>query len=127
MNNEAVWIPLMDYAMQTGVSLSTLRRHIKANKIEFKVDQGRYLLKAPAGVTPAAAAPQVAPVVTAPTVARPQPAAGANSAASEVAELRRRLQCAQEEIAELKMLVAIYEDQQAQPKAPARPNTLRMT
>ena len=38
------WLSLMDYAMKKGVSLSTLRRHIKSGKVTFKVEGGRYLL-----------------------------------------------------------------------------------
>uniref|UniRef100_UPI001E32B1E5 hypothetical protein n=1 Tax=Streptobacillus moniliformis TaxID=34105 RepID=UPI001E32B1E5 len=39
------WLPLMDYSMKTGVSLSTLRRHIKSGKIEFRRQEGKYLIK----------------------------------------------------------------------------------
>ncbi|MBI3535501.1 MAG: hypothetical protein HY072_08485 [Deltaproteobacteria bacterium] len=39
------WIPLVEYAVQTGISLSTLRRHIKANKIHFKLQDGKYFLQ----------------------------------------------------------------------------------
>lgn len=39
------WIPLTQYAMEEGVSISTLRRKIKSNTIEFKLDNGRYLIK----------------------------------------------------------------------------------
>lgn len=149
---EAEWIPLMDYAMQYGVSLSTLRRHIKANKIPFKVEHGRYLLQAPqaSSSTPAAApaepgpvaapiaakAPAQAPSSSSPPSPSPpaasRPGAGATSGASEVGELRLRLQRAQEEISELKMLVALYEEQiarqsaQASPGIHPRPNPLRM-
>jgi hypothetical protein len=80
------WIPLMDYAMKTGTSLSTLRRHIKAEKIPFKVENGRYLLRAD---------------LPADEIVE----------ADEIASLHAKLRKAQEEVAELKMLVAIYEEQ----------------
>lgn len=82
------WIPLMDYAMKKGVSLSTLRRHIKAGKINHKIEQGRYLLwdnDAPAKLN-------VAPV--------------GNSSSDLAAKLKK----AHEEIAELKTLIAFYEE-----------------
>src|SRR5690242_17272774 len=41
------WISLMDYAMKTGLSLSTLRRYIKAKKVPYRVENGRYLLLEP--------------------------------------------------------------------------------
>ncbi len=44
MGSNHEWIPLLDYAVKTGVSLSTLRRYIKAGKVQYKVENGRYLL-----------------------------------------------------------------------------------
>ena len=86
MNTEADWIPLMDYANKSGVSLSTLRRYIKANKIPFKIEDGRYLLQFK------------------------------ETHSSHEQDLYSRLQAAREEIAELKMLIAIYEEQLAEPR-----------
>lgn len=74
------WIPLVDYAAKTGVSLSTLRRHIKANKIPYRVVNGRYLLCDP------------------------------DRTALPVSRMERELLEAREEIAELKMLIALYEE-----------------
>jgi hypothetical protein len=85
------WIPLMDYAMKTGVSLSTLRRHIKANKIEHRVENGRYL------------------------VLDEEVRQGTGAMARDV-NLEQELKHANEEIAELKMLVALYEDKLFSPK-----------
>jgi hypothetical protein len=119
MNNESDWIPLMDYAMKNGVSLSTLRRHIKANKVPYKIENGRYLLRSNEPVTMER---ETAPMVESkPIPARFAPtavSAAPSSASSEAMELKRRLHQAQEEIAELKMLVALYEEQLAQPKSP---------
>ena len=39
------WLPLTEYAHRSGMSISTLRRKIKANAIDYKMDEGRYLLK----------------------------------------------------------------------------------
>lgn len=48
------WLILTDYASKYKVSVSTLRRRIKANTIEHKFDGGRYLLadKPPTDVHP---------------------------------------------------------------------------
>ncbi len=96
------WLPLMDYAMKNGVSLSTLRRHIKANKIPHRVVNGRYLL--PAGQ------------------AAPQEWASSTEPLTETASLRAQLKKAQEEITELKMLVAIYEEQESRLDPPPSMN-----
>ena len=39
------WLPLMEYSAKYRVSLSTLRRRIKAGEIESKLHEGKYLLK----------------------------------------------------------------------------------
>jgi len=39
------WLPLMEYSAKYRVSLSTLRRRIKAGEIEFKLTDGKYLLR----------------------------------------------------------------------------------
>ena len=89
----AEWLPLMEYSIETGLSLSTLRRHIKAGKVEYRIEQGRYMLRK-AGASPIAT-----------------DSVNSNLASAQVHELMEQLQQAHEEIAELKMLVAIYEDQ----------------
>jgi hypothetical protein len=38
------WIALNDYANKYQVSISTLRRRIKSNKIRYKLEDGKYLL-----------------------------------------------------------------------------------
>lgn len=86
------WIPLMDYAIKKGVSLSTLRRHIKANKVIYKVENGRYLLwdsetAASMNLDDKAVVLQI-----------------------EMHRLAKELLKAQEEIAELKTLIAFYEE-----------------
>ena len=46
MNYEKIssWLPLADYSMKHKVSVSTLRRRIKAEDIQFKFNDGKYLL-----------------------------------------------------------------------------------
>ncbi len=94
---EGVWLPLLDYAHRKGLSLSTLRRYIKACKVTFRSEGGRYLIWDPMGQ------------------AVNGPATGASAADQiEVMERLRRaeseLRKAREEIAELKTLIAFYED-----------------
>lgn len=39
-----VWLPLVEYSMKSGLSLSTIRRKIKTNSIPFRLEKGRYLI-----------------------------------------------------------------------------------
>ncbi len=41
----ADWLPLTEYAARTGLSISTLRRKIKSSAIDYKMDNGKYLIK----------------------------------------------------------------------------------
>jgi hypothetical protein len=43
MNTET-WLPLLDYSSKYKISMSTLRRRIKAEDIKFKFDDGKYLI-----------------------------------------------------------------------------------
>jgi len=38
------WLPLTEYAVKSGVSLSTIRRKIKSNSIQYRLEKGRYLI-----------------------------------------------------------------------------------
>lgn len=86
------WIPLMEYSMKTGVSLSTLRRHIKANKVRYRIENGKYLILHSSG-TPKDFGNNFA---------------GAQQDRSQ--DILNELKKAQEEIAELKTLIAFYEE-----------------
>jgi hypothetical protein len=92
MNKEGGgWITLMDYAIKNGVSLSTLRRYIKAQKLVFKIQDGRYLLW-----------DEGLPL---------NPRSDESSVLeSQLHLLTQDLNQAQEEIAELKTLIALYEE-----------------
>ena len=38
------WLPIAEYAVETGISVSTIRRKIKKNRIKYRMDGGRYLI-----------------------------------------------------------------------------------
>ena len=97
------WIPLMEYANKNGVSLSTLRRRIKAEKIRFRKEGGKYLLwdETSFSSNPEPSSnPILAQAVDAQTGAR-----------SEILSLEEDLKKARTEIVELKTLIALYEEQ----------------
>lgn len=100
MSTEPRWLSIMDYAVKNDVSLSTIRRYIKSNKIHYRMEHGKYFLRdeaPPAGIFSGADASM---------------SAAASSALLEdrVEALERRFNDALEQISELKMLVAIYEE-----------------
>lgn len=44
MEQKGIWLSLMDYAAYRGLSLSTIRRYIKANRVKFKEEKGKYYI-----------------------------------------------------------------------------------
>lgn len=38
------WLPLIEYSVKSGISLSTIRRKIKSNSIPYRLENGRYLI-----------------------------------------------------------------------------------
>jgi len=103
------WLPLMEYAMRKGVSLSTLRRYIKAKKVEYRLEDGRYLLwDAEAQPGDRRLSPAVAPSTDAIAA---QSHAVARASTQDARALEHELKRAQEEISELKTLISLYEEQ----------------
>ena len=82
----------MDYAIQKGVSLSTLRRQIKADKVEYRLEKGRYFIRNRAQAAPPA---------------QKEDNAGFRD---RIRQLEFQLIQAQDEISELKMLISLYEN-----------------
>lgn len=62
------WLSLMEYSAKYRVSISTLRRRIKAGELEFQFTDGKYLLKDTS--LPVESAPAASEVVAPPTQAK---------------------------------------------------------
>lgn len=43
-NTEGTWLSILDYSHYKKVSISTIRRHIKANLVKWKEVEGKYLI-----------------------------------------------------------------------------------
>jgi len=106
----------MDYAVKKGVSISTLRRYIKLQKVKYRIDGGKYLLWDDEAEARFAYPPSPA-VFNSQSAQQPSLEEGAHL--QRIKKLEASLQAAQEEISELKMLVSLYEDQ-----LHSRPRTL---
>ena len=39
-----LWLPLIEYSVKSGLSLSTIRRKIKSNSVHFRLDKGKYFI-----------------------------------------------------------------------------------
>ena len=103
------WIPILDYAVLKGVSTSTLRRYIKAKKIPYKIENGRYLLHSDTELEGLYAQHKAPHRMIRPNWDGINPSINL-SFNNRVRELEEKLVRAQEQISELKMLVAIYEE-----------------
>jgi len=42
--SNGLWLPLIEYSVKSGVSLSTIRRKIKNNSLQYRLEKGRYLI-----------------------------------------------------------------------------------
>ena len=90
----------MEYALKRKVSLSTLRRHIKSNKLVYKIENGRYLIW-DGDSNPMNAADR-SPALHSQALQR--------ELSPEMNQLALALKKAQKEIVELKTLIALYEE-----------------
>lgn len=135
------WLPLTEYALRSGMSISTLRRKIKANHIEYKMEDGRYLIRfdeleeptsvgfasSDAPVTPPAllekpalkpaGMPSIAPMQEELEKIRAEMRSHTDENSlkwraleARVAGIARKLDLFSEQMAELKMLVKIFEE-----------------
>ncbi|MDR3606284.1 MAG: hypothetical protein P4M08_02765 [Oligoflexia bacterium] len=90
----------MEFAIKKGVSLSTLRRYIKADRIPYRIENGRYLLLDSSDVDSDGAERAASSSDSSASVRRLE---------SKLNHVYSELQKAQEEIAELQTLIAFYE------------------
>lgn len=44
MNQDGIWLSILEYASYKKTSISTIRRSIKGNLLKFKEDQGKYFI-----------------------------------------------------------------------------------
>ncbi len=93
-NDSGHWLPLVEYSAKRGVSLSTLRRQIKARKLRYRLDEGKYFIFDEE-------------LLLDDGVDREE------LHAEEMAELRKEIIKIKKELAEFKMLLALYEEKLA--------------
>lgn len=106
------WLPLAEYAIRTGISISTIRRRIKANAIGFKLDDGKYLISMDVDDEPK----ETGFVSSDNIIPPPAPQENQHSdirwraLEARVAGLAKKVDMLSEQLAEAKMLVKVFEE-----------------
>lgn len=44
LESNGTWLPLIEYSVRSGLSLSTIRRKIKSHTLTYRMENGRYLI-----------------------------------------------------------------------------------
>lgn len=86
MNQDGIWLPILEYANVKNISISTVRRGIKSGRFKYREENGKYLIWTKADV-----------------------AQKNVEIAFEIELLKKENKQLAEEVADLKMLLSIYE------------------
>ena len=101
---EFIWLSIDDYARTHNVSHSTIRRRIKKNTIEHKLEDGKYLLKSePKAIDDT-------PVVDLSIYTHYK------AMQDEIHDLKKEIVILQKENDDLKTLIGIYEQKSSLPE-----------
>jgi hypothetical protein len=103
---EGIWISLVEYASKKAMSVSTLKRHIQNRRVQSKIEQGRCFVYDP----------QEDPESSKKEVFSNHPQQ--DFLEKELERLEFELKKAQQQIVELKTLVAFYEESITQKSFP---------
>jgi hypothetical protein len=93
MNQDGIWLPILEYANVKNISISTVRRGIKSGRFKYKEENGKYLIWTKADI-----------------------AQKNLEIAFENELLKKENKQLLEEIADLKMLLSIYEKNEKEQK-----------
>lgn len=118
MNQQNDWLSIIDYSQLSGLSISTLRRRIKRQQIEFQEIGGKYFIKCDSGLLSS----------------KEQHSSTSTDEQNEafflrlhIEKIEKELHCLREENNDLRMLVEIYERENKEsstahsPELPALP------
>jgi hypothetical protein len=103
MNQDGIWLSILDYANVKKTSISTIRRSIKAGHVKFKEENGKYFIwtreiKTDLSEEKAALAHKL-----------------------EIEFLKKQNRELVQEIEDLKMLLSVYENNQSSAELPPIP------
>ena len=97
------WVSILEYARLKDISISTIRRHIKAERVNYKLEDGKYFI-----------------LVSGEDCLK-RKEGYYMKLEEENKQLKNKLDTSFEEVAELKMLVAAYEIKKNRVNLPALP------
>ena len=112
------WLPLIEYSLKSGVSTSTVRRRIKTKKIKYKLHEGKYYIFCDSDEIAEFETSTVSSKTLTETLQLTKKAlesllqagAGATQSRDEVVEEQaKKIRLLEEEVQDLKTLVAILE------------------
>jgi len=112
------WLPLIEYSLKSGVSTSTVRRRIKSKKIKYRLHEGKYYIFCDADEIAEFETHNVSSQTLTETLQLTrkaletllQTSEGVSKNRDEVVEEQaQKIKLLEEEVQDLKMLVAILE------------------
>ena len=103
---QETWLSILDYVRYKNISISTIRRYIKADRVKYKLENGKYFIYVP-NFNPELLSHNTEKELM--------------DLKFEVTQLERENRQLKEQVSELRMLVSAYENRQA----PADINTTR--
>ncbi len=92
--NEGQWVSIIEYASIRKISISTVRRYIKADRVRNKLDNGKYMIFLPSNSTSLMKKNEL------------------HQLKAENEQLKSQIRTLKEENNDLKMLVNLYENNQ---------------
>ncbi len=100
MANEGIWLSINEYSDYRGISISTIRRYIKASQVKSKFENGKYYIYVNEG-----------------NLERYQTRKESENLTHllKIKELEQKNRLLMEEVNELKMLINIYEQKNEPP------------
>lgn len=119
MERQEQWLPIAQYAIENNISTSTIRRKIKSNSIEFKLESGRYLIKS--DNTPKENTPAPSPDIHSDTIGKPilqtKKRVAIKSSSLEMRDMQEKIEALSKKVeylaernAELDMVVRMFEE-----------------
>mgnify|MGYP002623393777 CR=1 FL=1 len=91
------WLTIVEYSTFKKISVSTIRRYIKANRVQYRLDDGKYLIYCPNYVDDSAIINEDLQLIS--------------ELEAELRALKKENQTLKAETHDMRMLIELYEEQ----------------